>query len=142
MKIFEILSGAIVLAIASGFSYFSYQNGYAPIQSGYTLYVSFDQLNGVQCGQDVKIGGIKIGEVRGKSIDPETYQGKAELWIDKDIMLPKDSSAEIASESLLGGRFIQLNPGKDKVMLPEKSIIYNTASPTTLESVVKNFLLG
>ena len=63
------------------------------------------------------MSGIKVGTVVDQTLDTETYLAVVRLSIDPAVQLPLDSSAQIISESLLGGRFMALVPGGDIDMI-------------------------
>ena len=79
--------------------------------AGYDLTARFDHIDGLTLGSDVKIAGVKVGSVTEQSIDPKTFQAIVGVRIDGAIKLPKDSSAEIVSDGLLGGKYLSLTPG-------------------------------
>jgi phospholipid/cholesterol/gamma-HCH transport system substrate-binding protein len=59
-----------------------------------------------------------------------------------DIHLPKDSSAEVTSESLLGGKFLNLSPGGDTTDLPPGGTITITQSSVSLEQLLGKFIFS
>ena len=59
-----------------------------------------------------------------------------------DIQLPKDTSAEITSESLLGGKFLNLTPGGDPAILPRGGTISITQSSVSLEQLLGKFIFS
>ena len=82
------------------------------------------------------INGIKIGTVIGQKLDNENYDAEIKLSIASDIKLPKDSTAMISSNGLMGNKFIKIEPGKSKDMLQNGDEISNTKDFKTLEDMV------
>lgn len=110
----ETIVGAAVVALAAGFFFYASKTagvGGSVTGNGYKLIAEFDNAEGINVGTDVRLAGIKVGSVTGQSLDPESYQARIELTVDKAIILADDSAAKITSEGLLGGRFISLEPG-------------------------------
>lgn len=106
---------------------------------GYKLSAEFDKIDGISVGSDVKIGGIKIGTVLEQTLNPETYRAKLVIGVKSDIKLPLDSSAEIASEGLLGGKYVNLTPGAESDMLKDGGAIEYTQSSVNLEELLGKF---
>jgi len=75
-------------------------------------------------------------------IDSKTYQAKVTLNLRRQIQLPKDSSAEIASESLLGGKYIALVPGGSEQFLKSGEEITHTQSAISFEALISKFLFS
>src|SRR5476651_2510248 len=107
----EVLTGAAVLLVAAGFLGFAVAHSGRTTASGYKLHASFDHIDGLNPGADVRIAGVKVGSVVDMRVDPATFLARVTLNVNDDIHLPKDTSVEVASESLLGGKFLNLSPG-------------------------------
>ena len=59
-----------------------------------------------------------------------------------DVKLPKDSAAIITSESLLGGKYLSLQPGGDETMLQPGQTITITQSSVSLEELLGKFIFS
>lgn len=138
----ETIMGAFVLLIAISFAVTAYQNSGIKKFNGYNITASFDKIDGINVGSDVRIGGIKIGTVTSQTLDPQTYQANLTLNIKNEIKLPADSTAEIVSESLLGGKYINLVPGADDQILASNGHIEYTQSSINLEQMIGKFAFG
>src|SRR5262249_45385817 len=79
-------------------------------------------------GSDVRISGIKVGSVVGQSLDPKTFLATLRLAIDPAFKLPDDTSAEIVSDGLLGGKYLSLTPGGSDKEIPAGGRIRYTQS--------------
>ena len=64
------------------------------------------------------------------------------LNLQDNIKLPKDSSAEVTSDGLLGGKFLSLTPGGDSTMLPPGGTITITQSSISLEQLLGKFIFS
>ena len=89
----------------------------APRSSGYPLYAKFEHIDGLGVGADVRLAGVKVGSVTEERIDPKSFLAVVGLSVRDDMKLPKDSAAVITSESLLGGKYLSLQPGGDETIL-------------------------
>jgi phospholipid/cholesterol/gamma-HCH transport system substrate-binding protein len=132
----ETALGAIVLIVAGWFTYFAY--GIADVEkiSGYDVKALFFKVGGLSEGSDVRISGIKVGHVVEREIDPETFDAVVRMSIMPEIKLPADTIAAIASEGLLGGKYVRLEPGVEKAMIPAGGTIEKTKGFSSLEDQV------
>lgn len=141
-SITEVLTGAVVLLVAAGFLAYAVAHSGRSTAAGYTLYARFDHIDGLSGGADVRIAGVKVGSVTETRIDPATYMAVVGLSVRSDIKIPKDSSAEITSESLLGGKFLALVPGGDETMLNPGGTITITQGSISLEQLLGKFIFS
>lgn len=138
----ELLAGAVVLVVAIGFLGYAVANTGRSTGSGITLNARFDRIDGLAIGSDVRMAGVKIGTVRTAAIDPKTYQAVVTFTVQPGLHLPKDSSAEIASDSLLGGKILALVPGGDDKMLADGGTVTITQSSVSFEQVLGKFIFS
>ncbi|MFL5281006.1 MAG: outer membrane lipid asymmetry maintenance protein MlaD [Rhodopila sp.] len=138
----EVVTGAAVLVVAAGFLAYAVAHSGRSVSSGYTLQARFEHIDGLAPGSDVRIAGVKVGTVTAEQIDPKTFQAIVSLTVRNDIELPKDSSAEITSESLLGGKYISLSPGGEEAILKPGQTITITQSSISLEQLLGKFIFS
>lgn len=132
----ETMMGIVVLLIAAFFVYFAYSVSDLQVVKGYQLGAKFLKVGGLETGADVRINGIKVGTVIGQKLDNENYDANVTLSIAPDIKLPDDSTAIIASNGLMGNKFIKIEPGKSKTLLKDGDEITHTNDFKTLEDMV------
>lgn len=132
----ETAMGAVVLAVAGVFLVFAMRTARVDTSSGYPVMASFSNVNGLTPGSDVRIGGVKVGSVASVSLDPATYQAVATLMVKDGVGLPADTSATIRSESLMGGKYLALEPGADDALLKAGGRIVHTQSTPDLEQML------
>ena len=81
----------------------------------YALTVFYRNVNGLKEGDVVTVAGLSIGRVVSM-----TMVGRGigvSLSIQTKVHLPKDSKAILKSETIMGGKFIEIAPGVDTLML-------------------------
>ena len=80
-------------------------------KSNYTFTVLFDNVQGLNVGDQVDMLGKKIGKVSKTRIMGQKIA--VELSIDKSFAfnIPVDSKIEVKSEGLIGSKFISITPG-------------------------------
>jgi phospholipid/cholesterol/gamma-HCH transport system substrate-binding protein len=138
----ELAAGAVVLLVAAGFlGYAVVHTGRATV-SGYTLRAKFDRIDGLTTGSDVRLAGVKIGSIAATAIDPKTYQAVVRFTVEPDMRLPIDSSAQVTSDGLLGGKFLALVPGGDDKTLPDGGEVTITQSALSLEDLLGKFIFN
>lgn len=138
----ETLIGAIVLVVAGFFLAFAYSTAGPSQGSGYQLLAKFDRIDGLPTGADVRISGIKVGSVVGQALDPVTYRATVQLEVQDSVTLPDDSSVKIASEGLLGGAYIAIEPGGSEAMLKPGGEIKYTQSAVDLMGLLSRAVFG
>lgn len=142
INIVETITGGIVVILSSILLIYAYTSTQHKGQEGYKITARFNKADGLVDGSDVKIGGIRVGTVSKMTIDPSTYAAIVELSINSQIKLPTDTSASIISENLLGGKYLDLQPGGDEETMKEGAEIQQTQSSVILESLIGQFIFG
>ena len=141
-NLFEALIGAVVLAFAVFFLVFAFSSTDVGAVDGYEVTATFDRVDGVNAGADVRMSGIKIGTVTKLELDLQTFLAKATLNIDRSVELPDDSSAEITTEGLLGGKYMAIVPGGAEDAIAPGGRIQFTQSSLSLEGLIGRFGFG
>ena len=138
----EVVTGAVVLLVAAGFLAYAVAHSGRGGVSGYELHATFDHIDGLGVGSDVRLAGVKVGSVVDERIDPKTYLANVTLTVRDGIALPKDTGAEVTSEGLLGGKFLNLTPGGDTATLQPGQTITITQSSVSLEQLLGKFIFS
>lgn len=138
----ETVLGAVVLVIAGFFLVFALGAADMRRVSGYHVYANFSKIDGISSGMDVRISGVKVGSVAKTELDPQTYLAKVTLSIMDDIKLPVDTVAKVSSESLLGGKYLALEPGAEDDMIKPNGQIQYTQASLNLEEMIGKFIFS
>ncbi len=139
----ETVLGAVVLLVAAGFLYLIYaQTDVGAQASGYPLELRFDSGGSTIVGTDVRIAGVKVGSVIDQHFDPTAYQAVVTIEIGDAVKLPKDTSAVVTSDGLLGDNYILLNIGGDSEMLKPNERIRNVQGAINLADLINKFVVG
>jgi phospholipid/cholesterol/gamma-HCH transport system substrate-binding protein len=136
----EPILGALVLVAAVAFLVFAYNKAGQRSFSGYQLTARFSSIDGLETGGDVRIGGVKVGQVTNIMIDPESYLAMVKFSVDPQIKVPVDSVASITTEGLLGGKYVGLEPGVSDTMLKPGDLITHTEASVSLENLIGKFM--
>lgn len=139
----ELITGAVILLVAAAFLVYAMSSsGRSLTGSGTSLTARFDRIDGLAAGADVRLAGVKVGQVVAQRIDPRTFLAVLTLRVDPGLRLPSDTSAEIQSESLLGGKYVSLVPGGSDRILADGQEITITQSAVSLESLLGRFIFS
>ena len=138
----EVITGAAVLAVAAGFLAYAVSHSGRGGVSGYPLRAKFDRIDGLNIGADVRLAGVKVGAVTDARIDPKTFLAEVGFTMQQGIEVPKDSSAEITSDGLLGGKYLSIVPGGDTTALQAGQAITITQSAVSLEQLLGKFIFS
>ncbi|MEQ8328271.1 MAG: outer membrane lipid asymmetry maintenance protein MlaD [Parvibaculum sp.] len=132
----ETLIGTIVVAVAALFLFYGYTSSGMRSSAGYKVVAQFSGVGGLANGSDVRLSGIKIGTVVSQRLNAETYQAVVTLDLARDVKIPDDTSAKIASDGLLGGSYVSLTPGGSPDYLSDGSEIMFTQGAVDLMSLI------
>lgn len=141
-NIFETLIGAVILALAGYFFVFGYKTANVGATNGYRISADFSAIGGLKPGDEVQISGVKVGTVDSVELAPETYLARVHLNVTDNIRLPVDTAALISSDSLLGGRYLALEPGAEEELLGNGGLIQYTQAPQNLEQLLGQFIFS
>jgi phospholipid/cholesterol/gamma-HCH transport system substrate-binding protein len=141
-NVVESVLGAIVLIVALGFFVWAYARADVGDPGGYTLVAKFDRIDGIDPGGPVRISGIRVGQILSMELDPATFRAEVRFSVANDIELPADSSAQILSSSLLGGKYLAIVPGGDDLLLAEGDEIQFTQSSISFEDLIGQFIFS
>ncbi len=139
---FDFAVGSIVLGVATLFFFTSLQKSKISNHNGYNLIAKFESADGLSSGSDVKISGVKIGSVVSQELDNKTFQAVVTIKLNNDVKIPTDSSAKVASEGLLGSKYISIVPGGDTEFLAQNQEITFTQSSVNFEELLGKFIFG
>jgi phospholipid/cholesterol/gamma-HCH transport system substrate-binding protein len=101
-----VLATFALLTLILGYSFLKGNNPFGRYQTFYVLYAKVPGLN---ASDPVLINGFKVGRVKAIRKMPDIRQGIiAELVLDNDIQLTRNTIAKIVSSDLLGEKAIEL----------------------------------
>ncbi|MDB6453461.1 outer membrane lipid asymmetry maintenance protein MlaD [Falsirhodobacter sp. 20TX0035] len=139
----EVVVGGAVLAVAAAFVLYAGQvAGLGGHSGSYTLHGSFRTADGIGVGTDVRLAGVKVGTVTDISLNPQTFFADATISVPQNIQVPVDSSLLISSEGLLGGNFVEIQPGGALENVEPGGEIEDTQGSVSLISLLLAFVGG
>ena len=139
---FETFIGAIVIILAASFLFYSFSITDNNAEGTYKIKATFNRIDGIQIGSDVRLSGIKIGSVAKSSLNQTTFEADLVLIIDNSIFIPDDSSAKITMDGLLGSNYISIEPGGSDIYLTDNDYLLYTQGSIDLIGLVGEALFS
>jgi phospholipid/cholesterol/gamma-HCH transport system substrate-binding protein len=87
----------------------------------YQVTAYFTDAAGIRAGDNVTVAGLPAGKV--EDVRVEGGRVAIELAVEDDVVLPRDSRAEVVIETILGRRSVALQAGRDGLPLEDGSAI-------------------
>lgn len=135
---FVVAGIAALLVLALKVGNFSTYN----MSDTYQVDVYFTNIGGLKPTASVRSAGVLVGRVADITLDPERYEAKVTLTVDKRYSFPTDTIAKIQTSGLLGENFIGLLPGAEDKMLKNGDLLKKTQSAMVLEDLIGQFIYG
>src|SRR4051812_29400113 len=128
-----VATGALVLAAAVVAMWGYYWLTAQPLgQGNYPLVVQLSDAGGLQRGDRVRLAGVQVGTVRDVGLRHGAVL--AEIAVDRDLTLPRDSRASLQSSGAFGGRYVSLEPGTSTATLRRGDTLAALKTPTLAET--------
>jgi phospholipid/cholesterol/gamma-HCH transport system substrate-binding protein len=135
-NLIETIMGGVVLLVAGFFLVFAYSHANLETVKGYEVKAAFTSVGGLETGGDVKINGIKVGTITSQTLDPQTFNAVVSMSISPELRLPADTVASIASEGLLGSKYVRLQPGTSRDPVAPGGTLPRTKDFKSIEEMV------
>lgn len=137
----EFILGLLILIISiiCIFYYSSKINLFNKIET-FQINSSFFDIGNVNIGNDVKIKGVKVGEVSGISLDQENYMAIITSSIDESIKIPSNSTFKISNNGFIGSPYIEIQLGESEVLLQNNDYTTDNIDAVSLEEIINNFI--
>ena len=137
----EFILGLLILIISiiCVFYYSSKINLFNKIET-FQINSSFFDIGNVNIGNDVKIKGVKVGEVSGISLDQENYMAIITSSIDESVKIPDNSTFKISSNGFIGSPYIEIQLGESEVLLQNNDYTTDNIDAVSLEEIINNFI--
>ncbi len=125
----EIKVGFFVLAGIVLFGFSLFMLGDFSIEKRYPIYVIFDDVGGLANKSNVKLNGVEVGKIRNIWFEDEGVI--VEVLINEKVKIYKNSKFYIASTSIIGSKFLQIEQGKPSsgVLKPGEKVYAVTRKP-------------
>jgi phospholipid/cholesterol/gamma-HCH transport system substrate-binding protein len=106
-------------------------------KAGYPLNIYFDSAAGLSPDAQVRIAGVRVGDV--EKVALENGKAKVRFRLPKDVVLYKDAKAYLKSEGFLGEKYVEITsgtPGNPK--LEPNGVVEQGSPPADVEQFLSN----
>lgn len=138
----ETIIGALIIAVAAVFLIYSATVADVEQVDGYDIKASFNQVGNLQPGDYVRISGVRVGTVDKIELSRQSFLAEVTAIIDRDVQIPRDSAATVASSGLLGGNYLEISPGGDEENMRRGDFIEFTQDAQNLENLLGQFIFS
>ena len=108
----------------------------------YGVTARFENIADLKVGAHVAMAGVNIGRVAGIAFDAVEHQAVVQLRLDTAFsQIPRDSTASITTQGVLGHKFISVTNGSSEIYLTDQDRIVSTRSAIPLESLVSQLVV-
>ena len=101
---------------------------------------SFFDIGNTSIGNDVKINGVKVGEISNIQLDKENYMAIVTSSVEKSIIIPNDSIFKISNNGFIGSTYIEIQLGNSDEPLKNNDYSVNNIDAVSLEEIINNFI--
>ena len=129
----------LIISIISIFYYSSKINLLNKIET-FQINSSFFNIGNMNIGNDVKINGVKVGEVLNIKLDQETYMALITSSVEKSIQIPDDSVFKISNNGFIGSSYLEIQLGNSEELLKNNDHSVNNIDAVSLEEIINNFI--
>ena len=137
----EFVLGLLILIISiTSIFYFSSKTNLLNKIETFQINSSFFDIGNTNIGSDVKINGVKVGEILNIKLDKETYMAIITSSVDKSIDIPDDSVFKISNNGLIGSSYIEIQLGNSEDLLKNNDYSVNNIDAVSLEEIINNFI--
>lgn len=143
-NVIETILGAVVLLSAAVFLGFAYNSADLGKKQGYVVKANFERIDGLKPGSDVRMNGVQVGSVLTVELDKENYRAAITFSVDDKVKLPRDTMAIIATESLMGGKYLSLEAGVDEEIINTDGSgrMTRTTPPMRLDDLIGHLIFN
>lgn len=124
-----------ILAVGVFIWGFNFLKGTDIFSSKRLLYTVYDQVEGLEPANKVKVNGLNIGHITRMDFVPGTTQIVVEMYIKSDIPISENSIARLYSTDLLGGKAIEIIQGNASLVTQSGDTLQSAMEQTLREQV-------
>ncbi len=137
----EFVLGLIILIVSviCFFYYSSKLNLFNNVEK-FKINSSFFDIGNLNIGNEVKINGVKVGEISSISLDQENYMAIITSSIEESIKIPNDSIFKISNNGFIGSPYLEIELGISGELFKNNDYTTNNVDAISLEEIINNFI--
>lgn len=133
----EVALGLVILSAAGLLGYMSLSIGGLRLGKGVEVTAEFGNASGLVRDAAVMVAGVEVGKVQSLSVKHD--KAVVTLFLDKDVAIRQDVVAVIRPKSLLGEKYLELQPQSDSApLLATGDVIAKTAYPLEMDQLMNS----
>jgi len=138
----EIFLGVIIILISLVIfiNLFNSYNSNKSKNVSFSLNSDFNNVGSLSVGNDIKIHGVKVGEVTNISINPELLVANVIIEFDNFYKIPSDSIFTITSNGLMGGSYIDIKIGSSELIFTENETTKYNIDAISIENIISDII--
>ena len=138
----EIFLGVIIILVSSVIfiNLFNSYNSNKSNNVSFSLNSDFNNVGSLSVGNDIKIHGVKVGEVNNISINPELLVANVIIEFDNFYKIPSDSIFTITSNGLMGGSYIDIKIGSSELIFNENETTKYNIDAISIENIISDII--
>ena len=138
----EIFLGVIIilLGLVIFINLFNSYNSNKSNNVSFYLNSDFNNVGSLLLGSDIKIHGVKVGEVANISINPELLVANVIIELDNFYKIPSDSIFTITSNGLMGGSYIDIKIGSSELIFTENETTKYNIDAISIENIISDII--
>ncbi len=102
-------------------------------EKGYELQVYLENANGIDSKSPVLIAGVEVGRVRRVKLD--NFKALVTFIVKEGVRIPSDSAIAVKTQGVLGDKYLEIIPGKDKRVLAMGETISNVKTSPDFDEI-------
>ncbi|MCX8111167.1 MAG: MlaD family protein, partial [Syntrophorhabdaceae bacterium] len=102
-------------------------------EKGYDLMVYLDNANGLDTKSPVLIAGVEVGRINSVRLD--NFKELVRFSIKEGIKIPSDSIIAVKTQGVLGDKYLEIIPGKEKKILSSGDKIGNVLTSPSFDEI-------
>jgi len=134
----ELRVGLFALVVLAILTYMTFKvGGFEWIKKeGYTVYVYFENIAGLDEKTKIKVAGVDAGVI--EKIELREGTARLTLRIDPGVKLYSDASGAIKATGLLGDKYLEVKIGSKKPFLKSGDTIKNVTEVVDIDDMARN----
>ncbi len=133
----EALLGAVTVGVIVVFVWLTFSFGGGAARDARSYVLLFDSALGLSVDNAVAVAGVKVGVVDRIAVDGR--RARVTVRVDPEVIIHDDAKAALRQKTLLGEKYVDLDPGHDdKAALAAGSVIENNVPTVEIDQVIRD----
>lgn len=133
----EAVLGAVTVGVIVVFVWLTFSFGGGAPRGSQPYVLLFDSALGLSVDNTVAVAGVKVGVVEGIAVDGR--RARITVRVDPAVQLHADAKAALRQKTLLGEKYVDLDPGhSDQPVLVAGSVLEHNVPTVEIDQVIRD----